>query len=190
MKEEIRRISKTLKCLGKTKNLKGDIIEIGVFKGENTFAMANYIKQNNLNKKIYACDTFVGFPYKDSIKKENGFKKGSYKRNFDNFVNSIKKLNYDNIIIPIKEKIEETLYSQLINNKFCFAFVDVDIYEPTVFAYQFLEDRIVKDGLVYFHDYGYVKTPGVKIAVDTKIDMDKFKLNCVTHKRPDTFKRR
>lgn len=42
--------------------LHGDIFEIGVYKGGGTIAMALQLKMLNSNKKVYAFDSFSGFP--------------------------------------------------------------------------------------------------------------------------------
>ena len=42
--------------------LDGDIFELGVYKGGGTIAMALLLKTLNSNKKVYAFDSFSGFP--------------------------------------------------------------------------------------------------------------------------------
>lgn len=181
------RTRKCLEYLKLIKDLEGDIIEIGTFWGETTFAMAKFLRNHNLNKKIYACDTFKGFPYNDKDGNQNTFKIGELTGiGIVKFEERIRKEGYENIIIPIKGKIEITLYNQLKDKQFCFAFIDIDMYNPTLFAYKFLEDRITKNGILYFHDYGFTKTPGIKKVVDTKVDRTKFKLLY----NKDTFKKK
>lgn len=47
-----------------------------------------------------------------------------------------------------------------------FMHLDVDIYESTRCALEFLDHRLVKGGVVVVDDYGFVTCPGVKRAVD------------------------
>jgi len=52
--------------------LKGDIFEFGVYRGSSLLSMALLLKKLNSNKKIYAFDSFSGFPsYEDEDKLEN-----------------------------------------------------------------------------------------------------------------------
>ena len=46
------------------KKINGDIVEAGVFKGRSLFAAALMMKANKINKKIFAFDTWSGFPKK------------------------------------------------------------------------------------------------------------------------------
>ncbi len=69
---------------------------------------------------------------------------------------------------------EDTLYQQLQYKKFCFAWVDADVYQATTFGYKFLEDRMVIGGVIGFHDYGFALTPGVTKVVDTEVNYIKY----------------
>ena len=44
------------------KILEGDILESGVFQGAQTFAIAMLLKELGSDKKVYAFDSFSGFP--------------------------------------------------------------------------------------------------------------------------------
>ena len=46
------------------KKINGDIVEAGVFKGRSLLATALMMKANKINKKIFAFDTWSGFPKK------------------------------------------------------------------------------------------------------------------------------
>jgi len=54
----------------KVQNLSGDIIECGCARCGTTCILANYLKNNNIKKKIYALDSFEGFD-EIELKQEN-----------------------------------------------------------------------------------------------------------------------
>ena len=48
-----------------TKDLEGDILELGTYKGGTTIMFAKLLQEFKSGKKVFACDTFTGFPYDD-----------------------------------------------------------------------------------------------------------------------------
>ena len=46
-----------------------------------------------------------------------------------------------------------------------FVHLDMDIYEPTIFALKFFNDRLVKGGVILLDDYGFDTCPGIPRAV-------------------------
>jgi O-methyltransferase len=161
----------------------GDLIELGVARGDTTFPMANFMAEIMPEKKLYACDTFSGLPYDDSMECENKWKKGDL--NLGNAFKAIYAARRDRNIIMVEGMVEDTLMQKLGGCRFCVAWIDMDTYQPTSFAYKFLEDRINPGGVIGFHDYQYVNTPGIAKVVDSELDAKKFEqigeieANCV-----------
>jgi SAM-dependent methyltransferase len=165
--------------------LLGDIIELGCSSGHTTIELAKFIKEYKLKKKIYAYDTFEGLPYQ-SGELNADLKKGECKCSLEQFNKNIIENKVENIIIPVKGLIEDTLKSNV--NFFCFAWFDLDLYESTLFAYKEIENKIVHNGIIGFHDYGFFRCPGIKKIVDNDINKDKFKIyniidSCIFLKR-------
>jgi len=152
--------------------LEGDVIEFGVYKGATTFRLAKHLKDNNSNKKVFACDTFMGIPEDDT---HGSCKKGDFSYSLYRFINSIKENKFTNIIIPTKGDIRKTYNKFNESNKFCFAWLDMDIYSSTLFAVEFILPRLVKGGIVGFHDYNFEECKGVTKVVDENIDRTKYK---------------
>lgn len=169
-----------LRMLTRVARLKGDAAECGVADGKTTFALdATVLKAG---KKLYAFDTFSGFPYDDS---RGGLKKGEF--NFGSqFFDALGKRGKTSIV-PVTGKIEDTLglYAHM---KFCFVWLDMDLYQPTAFACKFFEDRIVPGGILGFHDYRFSKCPGIAAVVDE--ELNRFKFEEVFNRRNSIFFRR
>lgn len=148
--------------------LKGNVIEIGVFRGGSMVELSLKLKELNSNKKLFGVDTFEGHPYstqKDVC--EDGkihHQKGRYA---DNDYNRVKKA-------IIKQKCNNfILFKNEVNNipelkkeMFCFAHVDVDTYKSTIQCINFLKKRMVKQGIIIFDDYNGKHTKGETLAVN------------------------
>jgi O-methyltransferase len=61
--------------------------------------------------------------------------------------------------------IEATLKSREVPDHVCFAYVDLDFYEPILTTLRFLHEVIVPEGFIVIDDYGWFSA-GAKLAVD------------------------
>jgi hypothetical protein len=144
-----------------TSKIKGDIAEVGVYKGGSAKVISKYKK----NKKLHLIDTFKGLPKgqgqdKNVISKVT-YTKGQYKADID----SVKKMlsKYNNIQI-YKSRFPEN--SQKLKKK-CFSLVhlDLDIYQSTYDCLSFFYKRMTKGGIIITHDYQ--NSSGVRKAFDS-----------------------
>jgi O-methyltransferase len=137
----------------------GDVAEIGVYKGGTAKLISKVI--SGTRKTVHLFDTFSGMPPTDSGKdliKEMDFSNTSL----------------DSVKIYLKDCNNVVLYpglfpdtsSPIINLKFCFIHVDVDIYKSVLDCCKFFYPRMVRGGIMVFDDYGHPDCPGVKSAVD------------------------
>lgn len=171
-----RRSEKAAEHLRRALYIPGDIIEMGVFQGQTTIAMAKVLKSVQSDKKIYACDTYNGLPY-DGVSSIDGMlKKGECTASFELFWSNIKKAKVEDYVIPVPGLIEETLYNKLKDKEYCFAFLDMDLYEPTSYGTRYLLPRLNVGGIVGYHDYKYERCPGIEIVVHKEIDHKKYKM--------------
>jgi hypothetical protein len=156
----------------------GDVIECGVGYGGTSLPMALWLLENCPDKRLFACDTFSGLPHDE---RRGQLRAGEW--NFgEAFPRCVDLLPLGNVRV-IRGRIEDTL-PKLTNARFCFAFLDLDLYLSTSAAAEWLTDRMVTGGILGFHDYGFQRTPGVDDVVDLEIDKTKFRRideghNCV-----------
>jgi len=167
------------------------ILELGVFRGGTTICFAKFLKVIDSKRKIFACDTFSGFPYDDRIGREKVGKDNSFNEMYDRTQLGLEKTNYDyvkmkykkfgveNYIEAIKGGFEDTLYQKLSDIKFSFVFSDSDLYKSTSFSLEFLKTRMCERGIIAFHNYGKSEfgTWGETEAVDEFCQKNKMKLN-------------
>ena len=148
----------------------GDVAECGVGFGQTSFMLDKYVLQSN--KKLFAFDTFNGLPYDDIPGSKEPCKKGEMAYCGKEFFDTIKTIG-NTAIIPEIGEIEETLLKH-IDRKFCFVWLDLDLYLSTLFAYDFFEDRMTEGGIIGFHDYDFFRCPGIKKVVDEEVNFDKY----------------
>ncbi len=138
-----------------TDPIKGDIIELGAYRGGTSTLLAMLLKQIKSKKKIFICDTFEGHPYNDEHGRD---KKGFFSQTSLSLVKAkFKKFEVVDKIDIIKGTFEESLYCELGNNTFSFAFVDCDLYQSSKFALKFLIPRMQEGSIIAIHDYANKK---------------------------------
>ncbi len=158
----------------KIKNLPGEIVECGVFKGSS---LSQFIKLRSLfgnaySQKIFAFDTFDTFPKKCSDDDKIYLKKfldvagdKSIKKSI--LIKLLKDLKlYENLDL-IKGNILDTVPKFVKSNKnlkISLLHVDVDTYQPTKIALENFFPLVVKKGIIILDDYGAF--PGANKAID------------------------
>ena len=167
----------------KTLNVKGSIIECGVFKGNsfNRLLLFRDLLKDSPAKKVFGFDVFGKFPIQKN-KKDN---------KFANKHNRIIGLGINNKILNknlrkkgfkkfqlIKGKVEKTINLFLKKNKklkISFLHLDLDVYAPTYYVLDKLYHRVSNGGIILLDDYG-------KIHGATKATKDFFKNNQIKYK--------
>ena len=169
----------------RTESFNGDIIELGTYKCGTTIMMARFLKNVQSSRRIYACDTFGIFPYKDddseeSIKESFGkvinkmdlFKDNSY----ETVLKKIDVFGVVDIIKIVKGSFDDTL-PKLKDEKFSFALVDCDIGPSTVVVLKNIWPRMVKGGIMMFDDYNSENDWGLKKVVDDFVKRNNLELH-------------
>ena len=174
---DITRISKILshyEIYKMIKEVPGEIIECGVFKGASylRFAMFREIFGNPFSKKIIGFDTFSKFPgttFQDDNKARNKFisSAGSDSISKEQLLKILDNKGLNKHVDLIEGDITETVPSYVKANpelKISLLNLDTDIYEPTVTILEHLYPKITKGGILMLDDYG--THPGETKAVD------------------------
>ena len=143
------------------KNLKGNVAELGVYKGK----FARYINLYFEERKLYLFDTFQGFDERDiHTEKKEGFSSGS--QNFaDTSVESVLSLMpYPDKCIPVKGFFPKSAAG--IKDEYVFVSLDADLYEPIYEGLNFFYPSLVKGGYIFVHDFNNDNYPGTRQAVE------------------------
>ena len=161
-------------------NIKGDIVETGVFRGANLVLINNFLNKSNIDKKIYAYDTYAGQPEPSNLdfdlKGTSMIDKFSdlKKKNIITVYCSLEKVKENIIkysindlskIIFVKGKVEDTLDDERnIPSQISLLRLDTDFYDSVKKSLEILYPKLISGGVLIIDDYGHFK--GAKLAVD------------------------
>ncbi len=152
------RTLKLFQLLSQTQKIKGDIIEFGIWNGNNLLTIKKILDFLNSNKKLYGYDHFKGL--KNPHRKDNYFSKndiGTYAGDKKLIDYTIKFFKLKNIKI-INEDIMN-LEKKLINfKKISFIYIDCDLYEPTLKILKLMTPKLSKGGVIAFDQGNNVKS--------------------------------
>jgi len=134
------------------RNLEGDLVELGVFKGHTTLFCAEYLDFADWPKTWSLYDTFDGIPddqldagWKDSNRVYKGtFSFEEVRDRFAHIAN----------IKVIKGRVPEVLADEC-PDKIAFLHVDLNNAIAEIQALEALYDRVVPGGIIVFDDYGW-----------------------------------
>jgi len=165
-------------CLEATIDVKGDVAELGTGTGRGAAFIVSAMSALSLDKKYHAFDTFEGFPsiHENDLEGLSKDRKkisvvGHYSIYSSKHIeNIVRRAQSERAIVPyslISGNVSETISKLGKKQKYCFVFIDLDLYEGYKAALEGLYDRVEKGGIILFDEYQYVdQWPGAKRAVD------------------------
>jgi hypothetical protein len=155
------------------KDLPGDVVEIGVFKGSGVSSFLKFIEIYcpNSNKKVVGFDIFDVSESKEILKNDKDIDRESmdavYNRvnpddlSYKSVKNNLEKTKIsDDKYILVKGDVEHSIPQFLIENpgfRISYLYIDVDIDRPTYFSLKYLWDRILPGGVIIFDEFEYHK---------------------------------
>ncbi len=167
-----------------TINLPGDIVELGVFRGESFLSFARMLEcfcMGDRTKRIFGFDHFQGlqniskedggnFPEVD--KKVGGWCGSGY---YDELIKLIELYDADRFM-PLKRRmflvegdVIETIPKFVKDNpgvRISLLHFDLDLYEPTKVGLEYFYDLVVHGGVIIFDEYAFHEFAGETQAVD------------------------
>jgi len=141
---------KVFELVKEVEKLKGDIIELGVHKGNTSLLIKKILDIYKIKKKLFLLDHFSGLKNfsKNDPKKSKNFK-GRYKSSINKLKDFIKFFNFKNVEI-INIDAEKLTIDHFKKNKFSLIYLDMDLYKPTKISLEVLSKKLVKNGLIVF----------------------------------------
>ena len=155
-----------------TKDLPGDIIEIGVFKGSGIATFTKFIEIfcPHSNKKVIGFDIFDSDNKDEILNKDGDFDKQKMNLVYSKVVSEeltlkavesrLNEMNVKNKFQLEKGDVEFILPPFLKNNpglRVCLIYIDVDLERPTYHSLKNLWDRLLPGGIIVFDEYEYHK---------------------------------
>ena len=183
-----------IELIKKILNVKGSVIECGVFKGSSLLLMAklfSIFEPYGIHRKIIGFDTFTGFPSSSDIDKKNQKDKKKYRKNYlgnvnlKNIENSIKLFNKHRLnghiskINLVKGDAIKTIPKFIDENSqtlISLLYLDFDLYEPTKIALKYFLPRMSKGSIIAFDQLNQKRWKGETVALLKSINLNKHKL--------------
>ncbi|MDX6693326.1 MAG: O-methyltransferase [Blastocatellia bacterium] len=168
-------------------NIRGDIVECGVWKGGSMMVVAYTLQSlGDTSRKLYLYDTFAGMSapterdrrydgeYADNLLSE--MEKNTWLWCYaskDEVAANLQSTGYpaENVIL-IEGKVEETI-PQTLPDSIALLRLDTDWYESTKHELTHLYPRLARSGVLIIDDYGYWQ--GAKEATDEYFSQLKMK---------------
>jgi hypothetical protein len=159
--------------------VKGSVVECGVFKGFGVMSWAKLsamLEPENLTRRIYAFDTFAGFPsvhQNDRTRVTEVAPGGLYADSHDELLALIAEYDRDRFLGHIdkvhlvKGDVVETIPPFLEAHPHLVVsllFLDMDLYEPTAAALRHFVPRMPKGALLVFDELDNPMWPGETMA--------------------------
>lgn len=156
----------------KVKDLPGDIVELGVFKGSGiaTFSKFVDIYCPNSNKKIIGFDIFSVDDSESILNKDSKLDKDKMKDVYsridhneltlESVQNRLNNMNISKKYSLIQGDIEETLPKFIVENpgmRISLLYFDFDLERPTYYGLKYLWDKLLPGGIILFDEYEYHK---------------------------------
>jgi len=171
--------------------VKGSIVECGVFKGFGVMTWAKLstmLEPENLTRRIYAFDTFAGFP-NVSEKDKNAITKhvhgGLYADSYEELLALINEYDRDRFlghidkVHLIKGDVVKTIPKFISDNPHLLVsllFLDMDLFEPTKAALGYFLPRMPKGAVIAFDELDNPMWPGETLALLESIGMNKLRM--------------
>lgn len=172
------------------KNIEGDIVECGVWKGGSMMAVAEILlKSGDSSRGLYLFDTFEGMaPPTDKDVDLSGVMAESLLKNSDKTIDdsvwcratldmvksAVNSVGYPGEKIHfVKGMVEQTI-PHFAPDKIALLRLDTDWYESTRHEMEHLFPRLVKGGVLIIDDYGHWQ--GARKAVDEYLENNKVKI--------------
>jgi O-methyltransferase len=143
---------------------KGDLIEVGVWRGGTGALIAAQSARLAPSAHVFLCDTFTGVVktgVNDTIY-EDGMHADTSSGIVEHLLNSLHLKNASLLQGIFPEQTADTIQ----DHRFRFCHIDVDVYESAKDVCEWIWPRLEVGGMIVFDDYGMRGTEGVQRFVD------------------------
>ena len=148
------------------KDLPGDVLEVGVWRGGTGALLGRRLK----NKTVFLADTFTGVV--GSTQFDTSYEDGEHADTSLELVkNFLASMNISNC--QLLQGIFPTETGHLMPNSLSFIHIDVDVFQSAKDIWDYSVNALSSGGIVVFDDYGFSSTDGVSKLVN-QLDKSNF----------------
>jgi hypothetical protein len=166
-----RRLEPLLGCWWACRNVAGDVIECGSYRGATGLLLAVLGQMNGLTQKVLLLDTFEGMPA--TTRFDVGRRVGEFAPPADQV--SVLREQTNALAVAGQVEIHQGLFAETFKTlqerhlHFAFVHIDANIYEGTLQACEFTIPRVPPGGRIVFDDYNGVCDLGARLAIDVAL---------------------
>lgn len=168
---DINRLHTLYQFLSYSVKLKGDVAQLGVYKGGSTAVLASLVESSG--KRYHAFDTFEGLPKTNTQDNINGYKDSDRTELADTSISEVKKYLKEYACIDYYKGLFPQSVPTFFPESICFVYLDADLYQSTKDGLEYFWHRLVQGGVMAIDDYGGRRWAGVKTAVREFIEANK-----------------
>lgn len=159
-----------LQAVESTRDLPGDFVEIGCFRGSSGCAVLRYLKEARIRRRCHFMDVFEGFNYSEAQNSADSYWSGSHKTEGPAVVEQRLKMfespeNGPSVSVVKANILHDPLPAEI--QSVCVANIDVDLYEAVLAGLKRMAPLIVPGGIMIVEDPGH--TPlliGARVALN------------------------
>ena len=149
--------------LGQTRELKGDILEVGTWRGGTGCLLGRRAMLLGLPARVYLCDTFEGVVKTSAA--DGMYRGGEHADTSIPVVDEcIARLGLTNVTV-LKGIFPEDTGAAITDRPFRFCHIDVDVYQSGKDVLAWVWPRLAVGGIVVFDDFGFSSTRGIATLV-------------------------
>ena len=193
-RQQFARLRAMIKIFDMVENVKGSIIDAGVYRGFSTFTWAHLLASSHpymYQDVVYAFDTWTGFPEpgeKDTGKDNPELKAGAFgdvdlegQKECARLFAMNHPLHHVPKIHFVRGDICQTVPKFIENNQHVVVrlmYLDLDLYQPTVTMLQNFVPRMSKGSVIVFDEVGNSRWGGETRALLEGFDLPQNSLRC------------
>lgn len=150
--------------LGELRDVRGAILEVGVWRGGTGALLAARAADLGLEDRVYLCDTWKGVVKTGEV--DTYYRDGKHDDASQLIVEQLlRRLALSNVEL-LQGVFPEDTADRIPDRTFRLCHCDVDVYESANGVLEWIWPRLASGGVVVFDDYGFPACPGVTKLVD------------------------
>jgi O-methyltransferase len=157
---DVYRLYELWTLLEQIKDVEGDVLEVGVWRGGSGCLLARKAQLEGLGPvTVFLCDTFAGVVKAGA--QDSEYKGGEHSDTSANIVRGlVGRLGLDNVRVLEGTFPDETGHT-IESRPFRLCHIDVDVYDSARDVFEWCWSRLSAGGVVVFDDYGFHDCEGV-----------------------------
>lgn len=145
--------------VGQVRDIPGDILEVGVWRGGSGCLLASKAELEGLDVTVYLCDTFQGVVKAGD--QDTEYRGGEHADTSAAIVSGLaQRMGLDNVRV-LEGIFPDDTADAVDAGALRLAHIDVDVYESARDVFDWVWERLQPGGVVVFDDYGFYSCEGV-----------------------------